>query len=165
MASAVSCFLLIMQVMADENLEDGDIEPAPKLIQVLFQNCRGQVDHWVEPYLRITMERLRRTKKPYLKCLLMEVVNAFPIWFECFIWYYCQSVLNNLGFYLSMNFCLIGNFLCSCFSDHCIYVSWLGLFWIFCQEWYSICWLVFLLIWVRNRIMERSAYLWAYILC
>lgn len=64
-----------MQVMADKNLEDGDIEPAPKLVQVLFQNCRGQVDHWVEPYLRITVERLRRTEKPYLKCLLMEVVS------------------------------------------------------------------------------------------
>lgn len=68
-------FGLIMQVMGDKNLEDGDIEPAPKLIQVLFQNCRGQVDHWVEPYLRITVERLRRTEKPYLKCLLMEVVG------------------------------------------------------------------------------------------
>lgn len=64
-----------MQVMGDKNLEDGDIEPAPKLIQVLFQNCRGQVDHWVEPYLRITVERLRRAEKPYLKCLLMEVVR------------------------------------------------------------------------------------------
>lgn len=61
--------------MGDKNLEDGDIEPAPKLIQVLFQNCKGQVDHWVEPYLRITVERLRRTEKPYLKCLLMEVVR------------------------------------------------------------------------------------------
>ncbi|KAL1561343.1 secondary alcohol dehydrogenase (SADH2) [Salvia divinorum] len=69
-----SLWTMISSFMADKNLEDGDIEPAPKLIQVLFQNCRGQVDHWVEPYLRITVERLRRTEKPYLKCLLMEVV-------------------------------------------------------------------------------------------
>ncbi|XP_047980083.1 importin beta-like SAD2 [Salvia hispanica] len=69
-----SLWNMISSVMGDKNLEDGDIEPAPKLIQVLFQNCRGQVDHWVEPYLRITVERLRRTEKPYLKCLLMEVV-------------------------------------------------------------------------------------------
>ena len=60
--------------MADNNLEDGDIEPAPKLMEVVFQNCRGQVDHWVEPYLRITVERLRRAEKPYLKCLLIQVV-------------------------------------------------------------------------------------------
>ncbi|GER26335.1 ARM repeat superfamily protein [Striga asiatica] len=69
-----SLWNMISSVMGDKNLEDGDIEPAPKLIQVVFQNCRGQVDHWVEPYLRITMERLRRTERPYLKCLLMEVV-------------------------------------------------------------------------------------------
>lgn len=61
--------------MADKNLEDGDIEPAPKLIEVVFQNCKGQVDHWVEPYLRITVERLRRAEKSYLKCLLVQVVS------------------------------------------------------------------------------------------
>ncbi|KAL0432978.1 UNVERIFIED_CONTAM: Importin beta-like SAD2 [Sesamum latifolium] len=69
-----SLWNMISSVMGDKNLEDGDIEPAPKLIQVVFQNCRGQVDHWVEPYLRITVERLRRAEKPYLKCLLIEVV-------------------------------------------------------------------------------------------
>lgn len=62
--------------MADKNLEDGDIEPAPKLIQVVFQNCKGQVDQWIEPYLRITIERLQRTEKSYLKCLLMQVVRT-----------------------------------------------------------------------------------------
>ncbi|KAL3621644.1 secondary alcohol dehydrogenase (SADH2) [Castilleja foliolosa] len=69
-----SLWTMISSVMGDKNLEDDDIEPAPKLIQVVFQNCRGQVDHWVEPYLRITMERLRRTVKSHLKCLLMVVV-------------------------------------------------------------------------------------------
>ncbi|KAL0392541.1 UNVERIFIED_CONTAM: Importin beta-like SAD2 [Sesamum radiatum] len=69
-----SLWNMISSVMGDKNLEDSDIEPAPKLIQVVFQNCRGQVDHWVEPYLRITVERLRRAEKPYLKCLLIEVV-------------------------------------------------------------------------------------------
>lgn len=63
-----------MQIMADKNLEDNDIEPAPKLIEVVFQNCKGQVDQWVEPFLRITVERLRRTERSYLKCLLMQVV-------------------------------------------------------------------------------------------
>ena len=61
--------------MADKNMEDNDIEPAPKLIQVLFQNCKGQVDQWVEPYLRATVERLRRAEKSYLKCLLIQVVG------------------------------------------------------------------------------------------
>ena len=65
--------------MADKNFEDGDIEPAPKLIEVVFQSCKGQVDHWVEPYIRITVERLRRTEKPSLKCLLLQVVSILLI--------------------------------------------------------------------------------------
>lgn len=69
-----SLWHMISSVMADKNLEDNDIEPAPKLIEVVFQNCKGQVDQWVEPYLRITVDRLRRTVKPYLKCLLMQVI-------------------------------------------------------------------------------------------
>ncbi|XP_044479520.1 importin beta-like SAD2 isoform X2 [Mangifera indica] len=69
-----SLWNMISSIMADKNLEDGDIEPAPKLIEVVFHNCKGQVDQWVEPYLRITVERLRCTEKSYLKCLLMQVI-------------------------------------------------------------------------------------------
>jgi hypothetical protein len=66
---------MISTLLADRNLEDNDIQPAPKLIQVVFQNCRGQVDHWVEPYLRITVERLHRTEKSFLKSLLLQVIS------------------------------------------------------------------------------------------
>jgi hypothetical protein len=69
-----SLWKLISSIMGDTKLEDGDIEPAPKLIEVLFQNCRGQVDHWIEPYLRITVERLRRTEAGNLKSILMLVI-------------------------------------------------------------------------------------------
>uniref|UniRef100_A0A7N0UGH1 Importin N-terminal domain-containing protein n=1 Tax=Kalanchoe fedtschenkoi TaxID=63787 RepID=A0A7N0UGH1_KALFE len=69
-----SLWNMISHIMADVNLEDNDIEPAPKLIEVVFQNCKGQVDHWVEPYIRIVVERLHRTEKPRLKCLLMQVI-------------------------------------------------------------------------------------------
>lgn len=62
-------------MLADEKLEDSDIESAPKLIEAVLQNCRGRVDQWLEPYLRISVERLRRTQKNYLKDLLMEVVQ------------------------------------------------------------------------------------------
>ncbi|KVH96384.1 Armadillo-like helical [Cynara cardunculus var. scolymus] len=66
-----SLWNVLSNIMSDKNLEDNDIEPAPKLIEVVFQNCRGLVDHWVEPYIRITVERLRLTARPYLKCLLI----------------------------------------------------------------------------------------------
>ncbi|KAL3507176.1 hypothetical protein ACH5RR_032558 [Cinchona calisaya] len=88
-----SLWHMISSIMGDKNLEDGDIEPAPKLIQVVFQNCRGQVDHWVEPYIRITVERLRRTEKPYLKCLLIEVV-ADALYYNAS---FTLSILQKLG--------------------------------------------------------------------
>uniref|UniRef100_A0ACD5UPG2 Uncharacterized protein n=1 Tax=Avena sativa TaxID=4498 RepID=A0ACD5UPG2_AVESA len=73
-----SLWKALSTVMTDQNMEDSDILPAPKLIEVFFQNCKGQVDHWVEPYLRLTIDRLRRAEKPYLKCLLVQVIaNAF----------------------------------------------------------------------------------------
>ncbi|CAM0905036.1 unnamed protein product [Alopecurus aequalis] len=73
-----SLWKALSSVMTDPNMEDSDILPAPKLIEVFFQNCKGQVDHWVEPYLRLTIDRLRRAEKPYLKCLLVQVIaNVF----------------------------------------------------------------------------------------
>ncbi|KAI3796270.1 hypothetical protein L1987_38937 [Smallanthus sonchifolius] len=69
-----SLWNMLSNIMNDKNLEDNDIEPAPKLIAVVLQNCRGQVDPWVEPYIRITVERLHRTERPFLKCLLMQVI-------------------------------------------------------------------------------------------
>uniref|UniRef100_A0A453NXW4 Importin N-terminal domain-containing protein n=1 Tax=Aegilops tauschii subsp. strangulata TaxID=200361 RepID=A0A453NXW4_AEGTS len=50
------------QIMMEPNLEDSDIEPAPKLIEVFLQNCKGHVDQWVEPYLWLTIDRLRRSE-------------------------------------------------------------------------------------------------------
>ncbi|XP_077226915.1 importin beta-like SAD2 [Tasmannia lanceolata] len=69
-----SLWNMLSSVMADKTMEDHDIEPAPKLIEVVFQNCKGQVDRWVEPYVRVTIDRLQRSEKPYLKCLLIQVI-------------------------------------------------------------------------------------------
>ncbi|XP_076959357.1 importin beta-like SAD2 [Bidens hawaiensis] len=69
-----SLWNVLSNMMSDKNLEDNDIEPAPKLIEVVFQNCKGQVDRWVEPYIRLTVGRLRVAERPYLKCLLVQVI-------------------------------------------------------------------------------------------
>ncbi|GJN11878.1 hypothetical protein PR202_ga30113 [Eleusine coracana subsp. coracana] len=73
-----SLWKALSTILTDQNMEDSDVVPAPKLIEVFFQNCKGRVDHWVEPYLRLTIDRLRRTEKPYLKCLLLQVVRCQP---------------------------------------------------------------------------------------
>ncbi|CAB4263643.1 unnamed protein product [Prunus armeniaca] len=88
-----SLWNMIAAIMADKNMEDSDIEPAPKLIQVVFQNCRGQVDQWVEPYLRISVERLRRAEKSYLKCLLIQVI-ADALYYNAA---FTLSILQKLG--------------------------------------------------------------------
>ncbi|XP_047315810.1 importin beta-like SAD2 [Impatiens glandulifera] len=88
-----SLWNMISHVMADKNLEDGDIEPAPKLIQVLFQNCKGQVDQWVEPYLKITIERLQRSEKQHFKCLLVQVV-ADALYYNASL---TLNILQNFG--------------------------------------------------------------------
>ncbi|ESW11302.1 hypothetical protein PHAVU_008G018400 [Phaseolus vulgaris] len=88
-----SLWNMISSVMSDKNMEDNDIVPAPKLIEVVFQNCRGHVDHWVEPYLRITVERLRHTEKSYLKCLFMQVI-ADALYYNAAL---TLSILQKLG--------------------------------------------------------------------
>ncbi|XP_004497420.1 importin beta-like SAD2 [Cicer arietinum] len=88
-----SLWNMISSIMADKNMEDRDIEPAPKLIEIVFLNCRGLVDHWVEPYLRITVERLHRTGKSYLKCLLMQVI-ADGLYYNAAL---TLSILQKLG--------------------------------------------------------------------
>ncbi|KAM0935786.1 putative importin-beta domain, armadillo-like helical [Dioscorea sansibarensis] len=70
----LSLWSILSSILLDSSLPDGFVESAPKLIEVVFQNCKGQVDQWVEPYLMITIERLRKTRKPYLKCLLIQVI-------------------------------------------------------------------------------------------
>ncbi|KAJ0988973.1 hypothetical protein J5N97_007329 [Dioscorea zingiberensis] len=69
-----SLWNILSSIMLNRNIQDGLIESAPKLIEVVFQNCKGQVDQWVEPYLKITIERLCWTRKSYLKCLLIQVI-------------------------------------------------------------------------------------------
>jgi hypothetical protein len=88
-----SLWNMVSSIMADKDMEDNDIVPAPKLIEVVFQNCRGQVDHWVEPYLRITVERLNRTQKTYLKCLFMQLI-ADALYYNAAL---TLSILQKLG--------------------------------------------------------------------
>ncbi|KAG5399673.1 hypothetical protein IGI04_014280 [Brassica rapa subsp. trilocularis] len=73
-----SLWSVISSLMANKNIDDSDLEPAPKLLGIVLQTCKGHVDQCVEPYLRITLDRLRGAEKSSFKCLLIEVVaNAF----------------------------------------------------------------------------------------
>ena len=41
------------RVLADTETSEGDLAPAPKLLEIILQNCRGRVDHCVAPYLQV----------------------------------------------------------------------------------------------------------------
>ncbi|PWA50785.1 importin-beta domain, Armadillo-type fold protein [Artemisia annua] len=88
-----SLWNILSNIMNDRNLDDNDVEPAPKLIEVVFLNCKGQVDHWVEPYVRLTVERLRRAERPFLKCLLIQVI-ADAFYYNAFL---TLNILKKIG--------------------------------------------------------------------
>ena len=41
------------RVLADTETSEGDLAPAPKLLEIILQNCRARVDHCVAPYLQV----------------------------------------------------------------------------------------------------------------
>ena len=41
------------RVLADSETSEGDLAPAPKLLEIILQNCRARVDHCVAPYLQV----------------------------------------------------------------------------------------------------------------
>ncbi|XP_057436510.1 importin beta-like SAD2 isoform X2 [Lotus japonicus] len=84
---------VILSVMSDKNMEDNNIVTALKLIEVVLQNCRGQVDHWVSPFISITVERLRQTDKSYLECHFIQMI-ADALYYNATL---TISILKKLG--------------------------------------------------------------------
>lgn len=65
-------FALCHHVLSDENVPDMDCKCAVQLMECVLLNCRGRVDQWVEPYLRVAGVRLGNADlDPFLKDLLV----------------------------------------------------------------------------------------------
>ncbi|CAH1416757.1 unnamed protein product [Lactuca virosa] len=88
-----SLWCMLSKVMSEKNLQDENTEPAPMLMSLVLQNCRGHVDHWVESYIRITIERFHQTESHNLKCLLMQVI-ADALYYNASLTY---DILQKLG--------------------------------------------------------------------
>jgi hypothetical protein len=69
-----SVFDMVRHSLVGGDFHEEDIVSAPRLLCVVLQNCRGQVDQWIEPYLRLVVERLPRTQRRSLKDELLVVV-------------------------------------------------------------------------------------------
>eukprot|EP00891_Asterochloris_glomerata_P009638 jgi/Astpho2/9638/fgenesh1_pm.00146_%23_24_t len=62
------------RVLADTETSEGDLAPAPKLLEIILQNCRGRVDHCVAPYLQMVVTRLQSVQRKSVRDLLVNLV-------------------------------------------------------------------------------------------
>ena len=86
---------LLYQVMSEKNLQDENTEPAPMLISLVLQNCRGHVDHWAESYIRIKIERIHQAESHNLKCLLIS--HRIKIVFAFYVFIFCICVSSRIS--------------------------------------------------------------------
>lgn len=62
------------KVLGGDQVMEGEMVPACKLLEIVLQNCRGRVDGQVGPYLDLALGRLRIATRNSLKDYCMEVV-------------------------------------------------------------------------------------------
>jgi importin-7 len=72
-----SAYDMVAHSLNNPHTHESDLLSAPRLLCVVLQNCRGQVDAWVDPYLALVVTRLAKTERRSLKDeLLVVVANA-----------------------------------------------------------------------------------------
>ena len=73
-----SAYNLMQRVFQMEVMEE-DMIPGPRLMECILLNCRGHVDHYVEPFLVLACEKLVKPdiqKRIFLDLLIQVVANA-----------------------------------------------------------------------------------------
>jgi len=45
------------KALSDSDASEGDVICAPKLLEIILQNCRGQVDQCVGPFISLALTR------------------------------------------------------------------------------------------------------------
>ena len=68
-------FAAVQRILMNPEVDDGDCKCAAQLIECVLLNCRGRVDGWVEPFLRVAGHRLERCEDAFLKDLLLGVYS------------------------------------------------------------------------------------------
>lgn len=80
-------------MLNNKDLQEPDLVAAPKLFESVLQNCRGHVDNWVEPYVKLALTRYKTATNNYLKTLLISVV-ANALYYNPVL---CLQALERLG--------------------------------------------------------------------
>jgi hypothetical protein len=86
-------FKVCKLVLTSENVAELDASEGAKLIEVVLQHCRGRVDHYLLPFLEISLMRLPTAKKTFFKILLLEVVLPLSFHPHKYTIFHCQSII------------------------------------------------------------------------
>ncbi|KAK9824621.1 hypothetical protein WJX72_011782 [[Myrmecia] bisecta] len=62
--------------LTNADMDEDDVVSAPKLLEVIIQNCTGRIDHCIGPYLHLVLTRLATAEKAFLQDLLINVVAS-----------------------------------------------------------------------------------------
>jgi len=74
-------FRIFKTIVTEDRNSEANIGDALKLMEVVFQNCRGRIDSLVEPILEMVVHRFTKAKKTFLKVLLVEMI-ANSLWYN-----------------------------------------------------------------------------------
>lgn len=70
-----SVFELAKYAMTNENIaSDEDSKYGAKLLEVVLQQCKGRIDHYIAPYLQITLQALQKAESPSYQDMLITVI-------------------------------------------------------------------------------------------
>ena len=58
---------IVEKTLTGEDYDETDVQAAPKLMEVVLQNCKGRVDQVVGPYLALALRRLPAAETSYMK--------------------------------------------------------------------------------------------------
>ena len=59
--------MAVSGVLLNPEVEDSDCRCAVQLMECVMLNCRGRVDGWIEPFLRVAGQRLATAEETFLK--------------------------------------------------------------------------------------------------
>ncbi|BDA47636.1 Importin-7 [Coccomyxa sp. Obi] len=65
---------LVETALTNADLNESDIGSAPRLMEIIMQNCRGRVDHCIGQYIALALNRLPTAGRNLLKDQLVNVV-------------------------------------------------------------------------------------------
>lgn len=75
---------LVEKALTNEDLNETDIGSAPRLLEIILQNCRGRVDHCLGHYIALALNRWPASNGPAnphrSSCMGMLVADVLQLY-------------------------------------------------------------------------------------